>query len=88
MAKVRPNMIVTAMAAKKASASSGIIPRTVVIAAIDTGRTRLTPESTMAANGSLPLSICRLISSINTMAFLINIPIRLRKPSNAMNPNG
>jgi hypothetical protein len=47
-------MIVTAIAAQKRSNKSGVIPSTVVKAAIVTGRTRLTPASSTAARGSWP----------------------------------
>src|SRR5262245_48794253 len=40
VATIRPEMIVTAMATKKASNNSGIMPRAVVSAAIATGRRR------------------------------------------------
>ena len=48
VAKPKPNMMVTAIDEKKASNNNGIIPKIVVAAAIDTGRTRLTAESKIA----------------------------------------
>jgi len=45
VANPRPNITVTAMDEKKASNNNGIRPRIVVMAAIDTGLTRLTAES-------------------------------------------
>ena len=81
-------MMVTAMETKNASNSSGIMPSAVVEAAMATGRRRLTPESRIAAFGALPSASCRLISSMSTMAFLMSMPIKLRKPSVAMKPNG
>ena len=81
-------MIVTAIEIKNASVSSGIMPRIVVAAASMTGRIRATPESTTASKGFFSVSICRSISSIRTMAFLIIIPIRARNPSRGMKPNG
>ena len=47
-AKASPNMIVIAIETKNASAMRGIMTNTVVDAAIITGRSLLTPESTMA----------------------------------------
>ena len=71
--------MVTAIDTKNASNSSGISPSAVVDAAMNTGRNLLTPESTIASINALPPFDCRLISSINTIAFLISIPIKLRK---------
>ena len=50
VAKPSPNMIAAAMLSKKASASSGTMPNMVVMAAIETGRTRLTPDNADAWN--------------------------------------
>ena len=88
MAKPSPTMIVTAMETKNASWSSGTIPRMVVAAAMETGISRLRPESTTEWKRSFPLAIWVSISSIKTMEFLISIPIRLRRPSSAMKPKG
>jgi len=87
VAIIRPKMMVTAMAMKKASWSRGIMPSAVVRAAIATGRSRLTPASRMAVRASL-LFFCSSISSISTMAFLIIMPDRLMAPSMAMKPKG
>ena len=43
--KPRPNIMTTAILAKKSSVTKGNIPKIVVIAPIDTGRTRLTALS-------------------------------------------
>ena len=60
----------------------------VVAAAIATGRNRLEPLSRIASYVDFPPPICKSISSTSTMAFLISIPDKLRKPSNAMKPKG
>ncbi len=87
-APVKPNMMVTAIEAKNGSISSGIMPRTVVMAPMLTGRRRLTPDSTMASKPGFPAPSCAPISSTSTIAFLICMPIRLSSPSRAMKPNG
>ena len=79
--------MVTDMFTKNTSDNSGIRPSIVVAAASTTGRTRLTQESSRASYGCLPLSICWSISSISTIAFLINRPINDNAPSNDMKSN-
>ena len=88
VATVRPNTITTAIDAKNASENSGIIPSMVVVAAIETGRTRDTDAATTASNAPLLPSACTFISSTNTIPFLSSIPIRLKLPSSAMNVKG
>ena len=83
-----PKTMVTAIAMKKASAKSGSMPRIVVAAAMATGRKRLVPASRIAVYVGLPWFLCRSISSTSTIAFLMSIPDKLRKPSKAMKPNG
>ena len=70
-----------------ASDNSGIIPRIVVREAIITGRRRLWELSIKAVTGSIPLLICNVISSINTMPFLIIIPISPSVPTMATKLN-
>ena len=60
----------------------------VVMAAIETGRTRDTDAATTASNAPLLPFACTFISSINTIPFLSTIPIRLKLPSSAMNVKG
>lgn len=69
-----------------ASDNSGIIPRIVVREAIITGRSRLWSYR-KAVTGSIPLLICNVISSINTMPFLIIIPISPSVPTMATKLN-
>ena len=53
-----------------------------VVAAIsNTGRMRLTTAPRIAVSYSLPSSICRSISPISTMVFLISRPIKVSVPS-------
>ena len=72
VATMSPNTTVTAMAMKKASWNSGSMPSAVVSAAIATGRRRLTPDSMIAFIIANPARFWISISSISTMAFLIN----------------
>ena len=81
-------MITTAMLWKKASVSSGLMPRMVVRAAMDTGRTRLMEASSTACRASLPLASCSWISSTRTMPFFTSMPLRLSRPSRAIKPKG
>ena len=88
VAKMRPNMIVTAMLRKKGSTSSGATPSTVVAAPRKTGRARLAEASSTASRRGLPARISTSIWSTSTIAFLISMPVRLRKPRMAMNSKG
>ena len=81
-------MMVTAMLTKNASVNSGSMPKMVVAAASITGRRRETLAVTTASVKSIPVSRVRSISSTSTMPFLISIPDRLSRPSNAVKVNG
>ena len=59
VAKVRSNIITTAMLAKNISNNNGIMPNTVVTAAKTTGRIRPTDESNIAFHGCLPSLISK-----------------------------
>lgn len=69
VANERPNTIVAAMPPNTMSNSSGMLPNTVVAAAMSTGRVRETVASTIAVDGGTPARLCRLTSSSNTMMF-------------------
>ena len=84
----RPPMMVTARLPNMASGMSGIMPRMVVSDAIITGRNRLFELLTNAALGYMPSLICRLISSMSTITFLIIMPIRPSTPTMATKPKG
>ena len=76
-----PPMMAAANEPNMASVNKGIIPKMVVREAIITGRKRLCELSINAAVGSTPRFICNVISSINTIPFLINIPINPSVPT-------
>ena len=78
-----PPIMAAASEPNIASDSNGIIPRIVVSDAIITGRRRLCELSINAVTGSIPALICKVISSISTMPFLINIPISPSVPTMA-----
>lgn len=83
----RPPIITTAADPNRESLNSGIIPKIVVKDASTTGRKRITELSNNAEAGFLPSEICNVISSIRTMAFLINIPTKPSTATIATNPN-
>ena len=74
VANERPNTIVAAIPPNTMSNSSGMLPNTVVAAAMSTGRVRETVASTIAVDGGTPARLCRLTSSSNTMMFLLSYP--------------
>jgi hypothetical protein len=88
-AKPSPAMIVTAIEAKNTSQRSGAMPRMVVPEASTTGRRRLTEAATIASDCGSPASaFWASISSTRTMAFLMSIPDRLRRPRSAVKLKG
>ncbi|EAQ55235.1 hypothetical protein MED222_06455 [Vibrio sp. MED222] len=88
VAKPKPAMMVIAIEPKNASNTKGIMPKIVVSAAIDTGRTRLIALSTTAKYGSLPVCSSLLIWSSSTIPFFKIMPLKLSKPRKAVKLNG
>ena len=63
MANDKPNTIVAAIPPNTTSNKSGILPKTVVSAAISTGRTLETVASMTAVYGAIPALRCTFTSS-------------------------
>ena len=72
MANVKPKTIVAAIPPNTTSNNRGILPNTVVSAAISTGLTLDTVASITAVCGSRPFRLCMLTSSSNTITFFIS----------------
>ena len=81
-------MITAAMDLKKASNNNGTMPRMVVTAVMQTGRTLVTEAWITASRASAPAFSSSLICSTRTMPFFTSMPDRLKKPSNAIKLNG
>ena len=81
-----PKIIVAAIPPNATSKSKGTIPRIVVVAAIKTGRVLEMVASMIESYGEIPLRRCVLISSNNTITFLIIIPKSPNHPAIGKKP--
>ena len=87
VANVSPKTIVAAIPPNTTSNSRGMLPNTVVRAAISTGRTLDTVASITAVCGSSPFLRWMFTSSSSTMTFFIIIPSNPNQPAMQKKPN-